>query len=104
MPPPALAPPTKCHKRSTALVEDNIEAAEAVTHTKITHITRSGTRRTKTVLVPLVPLVEKEEKPSRASIDAIPNNYKMPDLGKANPPPKTSKVDAMISVNVIYLY
>ena len=87
-----------------ALVEDDVEATEAVTHTMITHITRSGTRRTKTILVPLVPLVEKEEKPSRASIDEIPNNYEMPDLGEANPPLKMSKVDAMISVNVIYLY
>ena len=102
MPPPALAPPTKRRKRSTALVEDDVEAAEAVTHTKITHITRSGTRRTKTVLVPLVPLVEKEEKPSRAPIDEIENNYEMPDLGEADPPPKSSKVDAIISVDVIY--
>ena len=85
-------------------MEDDVEAAEAVTHMKITHIMRSGTRQTKTVWVPLVPLIEKEEKPSKASIDEIPNNYEMPDLGEADPPPKTSKVDAMISVNVIYLY
>ena len=104
MPPPALAPPTKCRKRSTALVEDDVEAAEAVTHMKITHIMRSGTRQTKTVLVPLVLLIDEEEKPSRAPINEIQNNYEMPDLGEADPPPKTSKVDAMISVNVIYLY
>ena len=86
-------------------MEDDIEAAEAVTHTKITNIMRSGTRKTKTVLVPLVPLV-KEEKPPRVPIDphGIQNNYEMPDPSEANPPPKTNKVDAVISINEIYIF
>ena len=65
---PISAPPTKRRKRSTALVEDDLEAAEAVTHEKVTRITRSGVTKVKNVLVPLVPVVEQDENGSKHSI------------------------------------
>lgn len=52
-------PPSKRRKRSSALVEDDLDAAEAVTHARITKTTKSGVTKTKTVLVPLVPIAEK---------------------------------------------
>lgn len=52
-------PPTKRRKRSSALVEDDLNAAEAVTHAQVTKTTKSGVTKTKTVLVPLVPIAEK---------------------------------------------
>jgi hypothetical protein len=90
------APPNKRRKRSTALVEDDLEAAEAVTHEKVTRITRSGATKIKNVLVPLVPVVEQDKNATRVPIhphgsidfgsyfeDANHNN---------NCPPRASKV------------
>ena len=57
-----LAPHAKRHKRSKLLVENDMEAAEAVTHEMVTRITRSGAAKRKTVLVPLVPQIEHEER------------------------------------------
>jgi hypothetical protein len=101
MPPPTLAPPAKRRKRSTALVEDDVEAAEAVTHEEVTYITRSGTRRTKKVLVPLVPVVNKQQKPPVHQNDPIyfQSNYEIPEH-EDNPLPKAHKVDTVIAVNV----
>jgi len=100
-----LVPAATQRKRSTALVEDDVEAAEAVTHEKITHTTRSGKTRVKTVFVPLVPVVE-QEKPFRAPVhqeDPIDfqANYKIPDQ-EQNPLPKTGKVDIVITANLTY--
>ena len=50
--------PTKRRKKSTLLVEDNVEASEAVTHQRIMMVTKSGTTKTKNILVPLIPVVE----------------------------------------------
>ena len=95
-----LAPPAKRRKRSTALVEDDVEAAAAVTHETVSHVTRSGTKRTKTVLVPLVPVIDKPENPSRAAVPHdnyidFQGNYEIPDY-EHNPLPKTNKVDTVI--------
>jgi hypothetical protein len=59
---PATTRPAKRRKRSTVLVEDDVEAAEAVTHETVTEISRSGATRVKNVLVPLVPIIENDEK------------------------------------------
>lgn len=53
-----MLPSKQC--KTSALVEDNVDTAEAVTHETITETTKSGITRIKTVLVPLVPIVEKE--------------------------------------------
>ena len=93
-----LAPPAKRRKQFKLLVEDDMEAAEAVTHETVTRITRSGAAKRKTVLVPLVPRIEHKERnamdPShmvgfggmdcKADADA--------DAGHCSLP-KTSKVD-----------
>jgi hypothetical protein len=99
MPPRTLVPPAKRRKRSTALVEDDVEAAEAVTHEEVAHITRSGARRTKKVLVPLIPVIDQQQKPRVHQNDPIDfeGNYEIPDHGD-NPLPKTSKVDTVIAV------
>ena len=104
MPPQTLAPPAKRQKRLTALVEDDVKAAEAVTHEKVTHTTRSGTRRTKNVLVPLVPVVDKQEKASQPTVEPIKyhDNYEIPDH-EPNPLPKKSKVDTVIALCDIYI-
>ena len=62
MPPQILAPPAKQQKGLTALVKDDVKAAEAATYEKVTHTMRSDIRRMKNVLVPLVPVVNKQEK------------------------------------------
>jgi hypothetical protein len=59
---PATTRPAKRRKRSTVLVEDDVEAAEAVTHETVTEISRSGAAKVKNVLVPLVPVIENHEK------------------------------------------
>ena len=58
---PTLAPPAKQYKRSTALIEDDLEATEAVTHEKVTKITRLGATKIKNVLVSLLPVIEQKE-------------------------------------------
>ena len=73
----ALAPPTKRRKRSKPLVEDDIEAAEAVTHETVTKITRSGAAKKQTILVPLVPLTEHEEHEA----SSLPHPHDRMDLG-----------------------
>jgi hypothetical protein len=59
---PATTRPAKRRKRSMVLVEDDVEAAEAVTHETVTEISRSGAAKVKNVLVPLVPVIENHEK------------------------------------------
>jgi hypothetical protein len=90
------APPNKRRKRSTALVEDDLEAAEAVTHGKVTKITRSGATKIKNVLVPLVPLVEQDDNASRAPIHPHGSiDFGSYDEGadqNNNCPPRASKV------------
>ena len=39
-------------------MKDDIKAAEAVTHKRVTTVTKSGKTKTKNILVPLVPVVE----------------------------------------------
>lgn len=72
-------PPSKRRKRSSALVEDDLDAAEAVTHAHITTTTKSGVTKTKTVLVPLVPIPEK----GSTSAVNVDTNQSL-DLGEFN--------------------
>ena len=53
-----LSRPTTRWKKTTLLVEDDIEAAEAITHERVMTVTRSGKTKTKNILVPLIPVVE----------------------------------------------
>ncbi|KAF8157947.1 hypothetical protein B0H34DRAFT_858828 [Crassisporium funariophilum] len=53
--------PKKRSKKSTALVEGDLDGAEAFTHVTVTTITRSGATITKEVLVPLVPVIEERD-------------------------------------------
>ena len=92
------APPTKRRKRSTALIEDDLEAAEAVTHEKVTRTTRSGATRTKNIVVPLVPVVEQDKNASRDSTHPKGSiefgSYFEGADQDTNCPPRASKVRA----------
>jgi hypothetical protein len=91
----ASAPPAKRRKRSTALVEDDVDTADAITHGTVTKITRSGATKIKTVLVPLVPIVDQEDKtlsgPVHEGAEINFSQYENADAGH-NSPSKTSKV------------
>ena len=65
---PTSGPSVKQRKRSTVLIEDDLDAAEAVTHENVTKRTRSGAVKTKTVLVPLVPVTEKQDGVLRGTV------------------------------------
>ena len=101
----ALAPPAKRRKRSTALVEDGIDAADAITHETVTRITRSGATKIETVLVPLIPISDKEERTLRGpvhegnTLDFM--QYENADAGQ-NSPSKTSKVAIIGVFNISY--
>jgi hypothetical protein len=97
-------PPAKRRKRSTALVEDDDEAAEAVTHEKVKKITRSGVTKIQTLLVPLVPVLEERENAAEVPAQQEDFNYfgsynENPNL-EHNTPPKTSKVKIAIALNI----
>jgi hypothetical protein len=53
--------PAKRRRKNTALVEGDLDAAEAVTHEKVTTITPSGATEIRNVLVPLVPIIEERQ-------------------------------------------
>lgn len=91
--------PAKRRKRSTALVEDDVEAADAITHEKVTKISRSGTTKSKTIVVPLIPVVEQLEHISGASVHQdVPGDYQMPDHEERSPPQK-GKVGRITDLN-----
>ena len=56
-----LSRPTKRQKKSTLLVEDDIEAADAVIHERVTTVTKSGKTKTKNILVPPIPVIEQPD-------------------------------------------
>ena len=58
---PTSGPLVKRCKRSTVLIEDDLDAAEAITHENITKRTRLSAVQTKTVLVPLVQVTENQD-------------------------------------------
>ena len=103
----ALAPLAKRRKRSKPLVEDDIEAAEAVTHETVTQITRSCAAKKKTILVPLVPLIELEEHEAssplhpgdRTAFGGMCHNANADaDADTHWLPLKTSKVDIIVDI------
>ena len=65
--PPSICP-IKQHKRSTALVEGNVDAANAITHETVTKSKKSGRMKTQTILIPLVPVIEEEQNTNKESI------------------------------------
>lgn len=78
------------------LVEGSIEVAWAITHEKVTTVTRSGTTKTKSVLVPLVPKVKQQSTTSRHPIlQADPSYFEdntNTPVHKDDIPPKANKV------------
>ena len=60
--------PTKRRKRSTALVEGDVDAANAVTHETVTKPKKSGGMKTQTRLIPLVPVIKEEQNTNKESI------------------------------------
>ena len=70
-------------------MEDDFDAAEAVTHEKVTKVTRSGAKKIKNVLVPLVPVLATQENEPGVSIpqsDCIDlgGAYENPDLERTS--------------------
>ena len=67
MMPPSTCPTKQC-KRSTALVEGYVDAANAVTHDTVTKPKKSGRMKTQTILIPLVPVIKEEQNTNKESI------------------------------------
>ena len=67
MTPPSIHPTKRC-KRSTALVEGDVDAANAVTHETVTKPKKSGRMKTQTILIPLVPVIKEEQNTNKKSI------------------------------------
>ena len=65
--PPSVCPTKQC-KRSTALVEGDVDVAYAITHETVTKPKKSGGMKTQTILIPLIPVIKEEQNTIKESI------------------------------------